>query len=132
MKTDKVHRVRLVKPLPATCRLVGLSQACRRAALGLAVFALALVLLGPAWAADGDLDPNFNPGVGANTVPILWSQSFYNDLSGKTMVAGSFTAVGGVANRGIARLMPDGSTGYQLYFPSHYGVGEQLLSAQSR
>ena len=75
MKTDKLHRVRLVKPLLTKCQLVGLRQAGRRVAIGLAVFSLALVLLGPAWAADGALDPNFNPGVGANFVPVLWAKS---------------------------------------------------------
>jgi hypothetical protein len=76
MKTDRLHRVRLVKSLPAKCHLVGLWQAWRRVAVGLAVLALALVLLGPAWAADGDLDPSFNPGAGADGVPILWTQVY--------------------------------------------------------
>ena len=109
MNTGNLQRVRLVKSLPTTCLLVGLSQACRRAAVGLVILSLALVLLGPAWAADGDLDPNFNPGLGVTYVPALWGQVFYNDLSGKSMVTGSFTEVGGVANRAVARLLADGS-----------------------
>jgi hypothetical protein len=76
MKTDKLHRGRLVKSIPTKCQLVGFRQTCRRVAIGLVVFSLALVLLGPAWAADGDLDPNFNPGVGVNYVPALWGQVF--------------------------------------------------------
>src|SRR5665647_981952 len=109
MNTDNLPRARLVKSLPTTCHLVGLRQACRRVAIGLAVFALALVLLGPAWAANGDLDPSFNPGLGVHRVPILWDQKYYKDGNNKTIVAGSFTSVGVVANSGIARLFADGN-----------------------
>lgn len=113
MKTDKLYRVRLVKSLLTTGQLVGLRQACRRVAIGLAVFSLALVLLGTAWAADGDLDPFFNPGVGANFVPTVWTQVYYTDGLGKSLIAGSFTEVGGWSTRAIARLDasggPDGS-----------------------
>ena len=79
MKTDRLHRIRLVKSFATTCHLVGLRQASRRIALGLAVFALALVLLGPAWAASGALDPSFNPGLGVSNIPTLWSPNYYTD-----------------------------------------------------
>jgi uncharacterized delta-60 repeat protein len=109
MQTDRLHRLRLVTSLPAKRRFGGLRQTCRRVALGLAVFSLVLVLLGPAWAADGDLDPSFNPGAGADGVPILWTQVYYNDGLGKTLIAGAFTEVGGFTTRGIARLNADGT-----------------------
>jgi len=70
---------------------------------------LALVLLGSAWAADGDLDPNFNPGVGAHSVPILWGKlllGWQQQDNGKRLLHGG----GGVANRAIARLNNNGST----------------------
>ena len=35
--------------------------------------------LGPAWAADGALDPSFNPGVGVSNIPFLWSPNNYTD-----------------------------------------------------
>ena len=109
MKTDKLHRVRLVKSLPTKCHLVGLRQACRRVALGLAVFSLALVLLGPAWAASGALDPSFNPGVGVKSIPFLWGRTDYTDYSGKMLIAGNFKQMGGYDRRGIARINADGS-----------------------
>lgn len=71
MKTDTLRRIRLVKSFATTCHLVGLRRAWRRIALGLAVFSLALVLLGPAWAGDGDLDPSFNPGAGVTRLPMF-------------------------------------------------------------
>ncbi|MBU4356255.1 MAG: delta-60 repeat domain-containing protein, partial [Proteobacteria bacterium] len=109
MNTDNLQRVRLVKSLPTTCHLVGLRQACRRVAVGLVVFSLALFLLGPAWAADGDLDPSFNPGVGVKSVPMLWGRINYADSIGKMMITGSFTEMGGYPRSGIARLKADGS-----------------------
>ena len=71
MKTDRLHWVKLMKSLPAKCHLMGLPQACRRAAVGVAVFALALVLVGPAWAGGGALDKSFDPGVGVKSIPFL-------------------------------------------------------------
>ena len=109
MKTDKLYRVRLVKSLLTTGQLVGLRQACRRVAIGLAVFSLALVLLGTAWAADGDLDLSFNPGAGVSNIPILWSPNYYSDGSTKMIIAGDFTAVDGVNRTSIARIYSDGS-----------------------
>ena len=74
MKTDNLHRVRLIKSLSATCQLVGLRQVCRRVAIGLAVFGLALVWLGTAWAGAGALDPTFDPGAGVKSIPFLWGR----------------------------------------------------------
>jgi uncharacterized delta-60 repeat protein len=109
MNTDKLHRVRLVKSLPAKSRIVGLLQACRRTALGLAAFSLALVLLGPAWAADGDLDRSFDPGAGVSSSPMLWGQHLYNDGSGKMMITGFYKEMGGYARTCLARINSDGS-----------------------
>ena len=75
----------------------------------LAVFALALVLLGPAWAGGGALDPSFNPGVGVKSIPFLWGRTNYNDYSGKMLIAGNFKQMGGYDRRGIARVNADGS-----------------------
>lgn len=109
METDKLLRVRLVKPLPTKCQFWGLRQACRRAAIGLAVFSLVLVLLGPAWAGSGALDPSFNPGVGVKSIPFLWGRVNYNDYSGKMLIGGNFKQMGGYDRRGIARVFADGS-----------------------
>jgi uncharacterized delta-60 repeat protein len=109
MNTDKLHRVRLVKSLPAKSRIVGLLQVCRRIALGLAVFSLALVLLGPAWAGSGALDTSFNPGAGVKSIPFLWGRTDYTDHSGKMLIAGNFKQMGGFDRRGIARINADGS-----------------------
>lgn len=87
---------------------MGLPQACRRIAHGLAVFSLALVLLGPAWAGSGDLDPSFNPGIGVTRLPMLWGPGYYTDGSNKMLLSGFFTKAGGGDNSGIARLDADG------------------------
>ena len=109
MKTDRLHRIRLVKSLATICHLGGLRQACRRIALGLAVFSLALVLLGPAWAGSGALDPSFNPGAGVQSIPFLWGRTDYTDYSGKMLIGGNFKQMGGYDRRGIARINADGS-----------------------
>jgi uncharacterized delta-60 repeat protein len=122
MNTDKLHRVRLVKSSPTTCQPVGLPQACRRAALGLVVFALALVLLGPAWAGSGALDPSFNPGVGVKSIPFLWGRTNYTDFSGKMLIAGNFKQMGGYDRRGIARVNADGSLDTSFNAPIEPGL----------
>lgn len=109
MKTDTLHRIRLVKSLATTCHLGGLTQACRRVALVLAVFSLALVLRGPAWAGDGDLDLSFDPGAGVSSSPMLWGQINYGGTIGMMMITGSFTKMGGYDRSGIARVKADGS-----------------------
>ncbi len=73
----------------------------------LGAIAFALVFLAPAWAKDGDLDLNVNPGVGAAHSPLLTAPNYYQ--SGKSLISGNFTHVGGVANSGIVRLHSDGS-----------------------
>jgi uncharacterized delta-60 repeat protein len=109
MQTINLRRFRLVKSLPATCHFVGLAQACRRLAVMLAVISLALVLLGPAWAGNGPLDPNFNPGLGVSNIPLLWSPSYYSDGSTRMIIAGDFTAVDGTNRTSIARIFSNGT-----------------------
>ena len=75
----------------------------------LGVAGLTLLSLPPAWAAGGALDPNFNPGLGVSNIPILCSPNYYNDSSGKMIIAGDFTAVDGTNRTAIARLFSDGS-----------------------
>ncbi len=54
---------------------------------------------------DGDIDPTFNPGSGANnTVGQLETQS-----TGKIIASGTFTQYSGVVRNRIARLNSDGS-----------------------
>ena len=88
---------------------MGLRQACRLVAIAWVILSLSLVLLGPAWAGDGALDLSFNPGAGAHRLPMLWDQKYYQDTTSRTIVAGSFTSVGAVANGGIARLYANGN-----------------------
>ena len=54
---------------------------------------------------DGTIDPTFNPGLGPNN--NIAALAIQND--GRVVVAGYFTAVGGVAKNFIARLNDDGS-----------------------
>ncbi len=82
----------------------------RSLAIALWVCLLTAAFLSPALAGDGALDPSFDPGVGANHVPIVFSQILYNDFSGKSMITGSFTEVGGHPTRGLARLNADVTT----------------------
>jgi Domain of unknown function (DUF5122) beta-propeller len=109
MKTRSPASTRSVFPLiaSAACRLSPRRAHCRRLLGILGVIALALLFLAPAWAKDGDLDPNFNSGVGAAHSPILPAQYYYQ--SGKSLINGNFTHVGNVANSGIVRLNSDGS-----------------------
>jgi len=86
-----------------------LRKSWRRMMLVLGVLSLALMTLAPAWAGDGGLDPSFNPGAGVHNIPVLWAQVHYNDGLGKSMITGSFTAVGSHPTRGVARLLTDGS-----------------------
>jgi hypothetical protein len=107
MKTRSSASTRAVfPPIPsAACRSPRRVRR-RRLIAALGAIALALSFLAPAWAKDGDLDPNFNPGVGAAHSPILAAQYYYQ--SGKSLLNGNFTHVGGVANSGIVRLHSDG------------------------
>ena len=122
MKTDNLHRVWLIKSLSATCQLVGLRQVCRRVAIGVAVFGLALVLLGTAWAGAGALDPTFDPGAGVKSIPFLWGRQNYTDYSGKMLMFGSFKQMGGYDRRGIARVFADGSLDTSFNAPIEPGV----------
>jgi hypothetical protein len=122
MKTDKLHRVRLIKSLSATCQFVGLRKVCRRAALGLAVFSLGLVLLGTAWAGAGALDPTFDPGAGVKSIPFLWGRTNYTDYSGKMLIGGNFKQMGGYDRRGIARVNADSSLDTSFNAPIEPGV----------
>jgi uncharacterized delta-60 repeat protein len=70
---------------------------------------LTLVLLAPSWAGDGDLDPNFNPGSGVSSAPMLWGQFNYTDASGKMIITGSFREMGGEPRTCIARVFADGT-----------------------
>jgi uncharacterized delta-60 repeat protein len=54
---------------------------------------------------DGDLDLAFNPGTG----PDKMVTTAHVDVSGKVLIGGWFTSVGGVARRYVARLNADGS-----------------------
>jgi uncharacterized delta-60 repeat protein len=73
------------------------------------VVTLTLFALSPARAADGGLDPSFNPGAGVGRAPILWGQSTYTDGSNKSLISGAFTMVGSTLRNHIARLNGDGS-----------------------
>jgi uncharacterized delta-60 repeat protein len=80
-----------------------------RVTIFLMVFCLSLAWLSPAWAGDGDLDTNFNPGLGVTNLPMLWSPTYYADEPGKMLIAGYFTGVNGTNRTALARLKPDGS-----------------------
>ncbi|MEP4077662.1 Calx-beta domain-containing protein [Haloferula sp.] len=54
---------------------------------------------------DGSLDTSFDPGVGPNDYVIALALR----PDGRILIAGDFTSVAGVARRGLAQLMPDGT-----------------------
>jgi uncharacterized delta-60 repeat protein len=54
---------------------------------------------------DGSLDPNFNPGAGANGEV----QAVRLDVSGRVLVGGSFSTINGTNRAGMARLNANGS-----------------------
>ncbi len=54
--------------------------------------------------ADGTLDVSFDPGAGLSD----YVRSLVVETNGRVVVAGGFSAVGGVTQSGIARLLPSG------------------------
>ena len=80
----------------------------------LGVLGLTLMLLAPAWAADGALDPTFDPGAGVGNSPMLWGRTNYTDPSGKMMITGSFRQVAGGTRTCLARLLRRRQPGFQL------------------
>lgn len=96
------------KPFSSTTHLA----APRRLRAGLALLlacCLSLIFLSAAWAADGGLDSAFDPGAGVKKLPIILGKVDYTDGSGKSLVYGYFTSIGGAARTSIARLNSDGS-----------------------
>ncbi len=71
--------------------------------------------------ASGRLDPGFTPGIATPaTVNSVMLQS-----NGEVLIAGSFTAIGGVPRRGFARLLANGSLD-TTFDPTLGGGGSQL------
>jgi len=79
----------------------------QRSPLALRALLLCLLLVtgGTLAAQDGSIDTSFDPG--SNINGEVWSIALQPD--GKVLIGGAFTAVGGVARNGVARLNADGS-----------------------
>ena len=102
------HSVGPIEPPSAKPHLA----ARRRLHAGLAfllAFCLSLAFLSPALGGDGALDTSFDPGAGVKKIPIILGKVDYNDGSGKSLVYGYFTSIGGANRTSIARLNSDGS-----------------------
>lgn len=82
---------------------------------------LSLIFLSAAWAADGGLDSAFDPGAGVKKIPVILGKADYNDGSGKSLVYGYFTSIGGATRTSIARLNSDGSLDGTFNAPLNYG-----------
>jgi uncharacterized delta-60 repeat protein len=108
----KDYRLRGVGTLKSSSLMTSPARR-RRVRCGLALLLLALCFfltsLPPSMAADGDLDPSFNPGTGVSSSPMLWGRINYTDSSGKMMIAGSFRQIAGGNRTCLARLFGDGS-----------------------
>ena len=66
-----------------------------------------LVLSCGAFAADGDLDPSFDPGAGVTANTAVVGMAVQPD--GKIIIVGNFSTYRGTSRVGIARLNPDGT-----------------------
>jgi uncharacterized delta-60 repeat protein len=76
-----------------------------RSFLGILLFGtLAALFLTPVWAADGALDPSFNPGTGVNQSAIIRGILNYEDGTGRSLVYGYFTSMNGQPCNSIGRL----------------------------
>lgn len=82
--------------------------------------------------AEGDLDPTFNPGAGANGVVI----SIVPLRSGQILVAGLFTTFNGISRHGLARLNSDGSLDGSfapvIDIPDQGGIATLLVDTSDR
>ncbi len=76
--------------------------------------------------ADGTLDQNFNPGVGAPSVLALARQPEDGDV----VIGGSFTSAGGQAANALARLLPNGRLDVSFTAPFNPGDSVQALQRQ--
>jgi len=75
-------------------------------AVGISAFLLVFCLASPVLAAPGDLDASFNPGTGAEKMPVIWG--LYKESDSSFLVYGSFSMLGVVEYDNIARI---GTTG---------------------
>ena len=96
---------------------LSLSCQCLSGGHWIAALLLALVAL-PVAAADGDVDPVFNP----NTDSDVYSTAMQTD--GKIVIGGSFTNVAGATRHRIARLNADGTL--DIDFNPNMGGGSFL------
>lgn len=87
--------------------------------LGIATLLTLSLLSLSAIASPGDLDADFNPGVGADRKPVIYG--VYPDSNGTYIAYGSFTTVGGASYANIVRLALDGTVDGTFTPPSING-----------
>jgi uncharacterized delta-60 repeat protein len=81
---------------------------CRAFLVLLLLVTLAAVSLTPVWAADGTLDPSFNPGTGVKQIPIVRNRHNYSDGTNRYLVYGFFTSMNGQPCNSLARFSSTG------------------------
>jgi uncharacterized delta-60 repeat protein len=69
---------------------------------------LAAVSLTPVWAAEGALDPSFNPGTGVRQIPFTRNRINYTDGTGRYLIYGFFTSMNGQSCNSLARFSSTG------------------------
>lgn len=80
-----------------------------RSFLGLLLLvALAAAAPTSVWAADGALDPSFNPGTGVKQIPLTRDRINYTDGTGRYLIYGFFTSMNGQACNSLARFSSTG------------------------
>ena len=80
-----------------------------RSFLGVLLFAaLASASPTPVWAADGTLDPSFNPGAGVKQIPLTRDRINYTDGTNRYLVHGFFTSMNGLPCNSLARFSSTG------------------------
>jgi uncharacterized delta-60 repeat protein len=81
---------------------------CRSFLVLLLLATLASASPTPVWAADGALDPSFNPGAGVKQIPLTQDRINYSDGTNRYLVYGFFTSMTGQPCNSLARFSSTG------------------------
>ena len=126
MQDERLFGGTMINFFLAKTHLPGLRRPWRLITVLVMALGLLLALLGPAAAADGALDPSFNPGLGVQKIPILRGQVDWTDGSGNangnSLIFGYFTSIGGSPYNSIAKLTDtNGTVDANFNFPNLSG-----------
>ncbi|MBU4232935.1 MAG: delta-60 repeat domain-containing protein [Proteobacteria bacterium] len=98
-----------MKPYAARPRAAVRRRRCDGLMALLLTLGLLLALVCPALAADGALDPAFDPGEGVQHLPGMRGRINYDDGTNRFLIWGYFTSINGVPRGSLARFNADGS-----------------------